>query len=278
MLARAIPDVAVLTRGYGRAASERIMILAAGASAPASITGDEAQLILRDKHAQVGIGADRYEAGCRLRAAVFLLDDGFQHARVHRDLDIVVLDGLDPLAGGYTFPAGRLREPLGALERADAVVISRSERRRFDGLLKLLPPGVPVFYGATNVIGFEENASGEVLPPNSFEGKEVYAFCGLGNPEAFRRTLVDLGCIIVGFRAFADHHPYTMQDLGQIERAAKASAIVTTEKDAVRLPRAIGFSLLIEVQVPGLEEYVLSGIPKGVSGTVGTRDIRCNAE
>ena len=258
MLARSLPGAAVLTRGYRRTNAEPVTILSPGSSAPVSVTGDEAQMILRDGKAQVGIGGDRYSVGSRMAASVFLLDDGFQHAALHRDLDLVVLDGLDLLAGGYVFPAGRLREEISALHRAHAVVISRSEGRRFAGLLRLLPAGMPVFYGTTRLAGWLNQVMGEHMPPAAFREKRVYAFCGIGNPESFRKTLESAGCVIAGFRVFTDHHAYSEADLAEIERASSGDTIVTTEKDGVRLPRPIGFSLLIDIDVPGLVEFVVS--------------------
>jgi 3-deoxy-D-manno-octulosonic-acid transferase len=256
LLARELPDCAVLMRGYRRQSSGESLILPAGSAAPVAVTGDEAQMILRDGHAQLGIGADRYAVGSRMSASVFVLDDGFQHARLHRDIDIVVLDGLDPLAGGHVFPAGLLREPVEALRRAHAVVITRSEGRRFDGLLRELPPGMPVFNGTVRPTAWIDLSSGARLPVDTFAGKPVFAFCGLGNPESFRQTLAAIGCSVRGFRTYSDHHPYTETDLVEILASSDRHAVVTTEKDAVRLPRPLGFALLIEADVPGLPDFV----------------------
>lgn len=101
-----------------------------------------------------------------------------------------------------------------------------------------------------------EKATGQYLPAEAFRRIEVYAFCGFGNPEAFRRTLCQTGCVIAGFRTFPDHHPYSARDLEQIEHMAGQLAIVTTEKDAVRLPRALGWSLVVESEVPALAEMI----------------------
>lgn len=217
-LARALKErglqPAVLTRGYGRESKEAVTLLRAGATAPVERTGDEAQTILRDGCAHVAIGADRYRAGLAAEKAwhpdVFLLDDGFQHARLARDLDVVLLNPLDPYAGGWTFPAGRLREPREALSRADLIVFSQ-----------------------TKPICWVHSGSGKRLPPDAFAGRKVYGFCGLANPEAFRRTLESLGCDVAGFRAFPDHHRYTPWDLR--DAAPEGAVLVTTEKDAVKL-------------------------------------------
>ena len=130
-LAEAGRNPAILTRGYGRK-SRLDVIVPRGGSAPVEQTGDEAQMYVQRGVAHVGIGCDRYEVGRRmereLHPDIFLLDDGFQHFRLQRDQDIVLIDALDPLGGGV-FPLGRLREPLTALARATAVVITRAENQ-----------------------------------------------------------------------------------------------------------------------------------------------------
>src|SRR5205814_1687774 len=122
-------DPAILTRGYRRESREPVVIVPRGQAAPVESTGDEAQMFIQRGFAHVGIGADRYEVGRRmeqeLKPDVFLLDDGFQHSGLNRDEDIAVIDALDPLGGGL-FPLGRRREPLSALSRATAIVISRT--------------------------------------------------------------------------------------------------------------------------------------------------------
>ena len=121
----------ILTRGYRRRVPEKSTVLPAGTRAKITLTGDEAQLFLRAGVAHVGIGADRYRTGRalekKLHPQIILLDDGFQHWRLERDVDLVLIDALDPFSGGALFPLGRLREPLSALARADAFVITRVE-------------------------------------------------------------------------------------------------------------------------------------------------------
>ena len=191
---------AVLTRGYRRQTQERATVLPAGSSAPVSLTGDEAQTILRDRTAHLGIGADRLIAGRaveqHLHPDIFLLDDGFQHARMHRDLDVVVLDGMDPFAGGGVFPLGTLREPVSALSRAGVIVIARAEGRRFDGVLRIIRsvnPAAPVVFCETRPTALIEWPGGIRRDVCELSGRRVGAFCGLGNPHAFRQTLQSLG-------------------------------------------------------------------------------------
>ena len=124
----------ILTRGYGRHSPQAEQAVAAGAHLPVSQSGDEPQLFLRAGIAPVGIGADRWRVGQVLEhefgVDAIVLDDGFQHARLERSLDIVLVDALDPFGGGYPLPLGRLREPLAALSRADIFVVTRSDSGR----------------------------------------------------------------------------------------------------------------------------------------------------
>ena len=144
---------AILTRGYRRRSIETSIVIEAGEPVSASVTGDEAQIYVHSGFAHSGIGADRWSTGRLLeekyKPDLFLLDDGFQHRRLTRDLDIVLLDALDPLAGGAVFPLGRLRESPAALARAGAVVIMRAAfERDYAGLRNLLRaynPHAPVF-------------------------------------------------------------------------------------------------------------------------------------
>jgi len=124
----------ILTRGFGRHSPERYLALAPGARAPVHATGDEPQIFLRSGLAPVGIGPDRHRAGRMLEERfgvdVLVLDDGFQHVRLDRRADIVLVDALNPFGGGRLFPLGRLREPLAELRRADVLVVTRSEHGR----------------------------------------------------------------------------------------------------------------------------------------------------
>ena len=202
-----------------------------GGSIYGAATGDEAQLLLRS--CNVGIGANRWSVGKQMEEQfhpdVFLLDDGFQHAKLQRTVDVLLLDGIDPLAGDAVFPLGRLREPLTALERADVIVITRAGRRRFDGLLRRLPQ-VPVFFADVEVSRWSPHH-----PPL----EPVAAFCGLANPLTFFETLKNSGVSVVFERTFPDHHRYTPGELQSLSREARshgARALVTTEKDFVNLP------------------------------------------
>ncbi len=233
---------AILTRGYRRRSSRGIVTVARGAAAPLDQTGDEAQMFVRAGTAHVGIGADRFTAGLKMiqsfHPGIFLLDDGFQHVRLRRDVDIVLIDALDPLAGGV-FPLGRLREPFENVARATAILITRVEPKQsvagIEQLIRRHNQSAPVFL--SRVVPREWIRFGDGAPgPHPFH--RVGAFCGLGSPNSFWRTLEHLGLEVAFRRVFSDHHPYSPSELRRLAAEAKAEgveALVTTEKDVMNL-------------------------------------------
>ncbi len=232
----------ILTRGYGRHSLERHLVLDAGARAKTAQTGDEPQIFLRAGVAPVGIGVDRYRTGRlleeRFGCDVLILDDGFQHVRLERQLDLVLIDALSPFGGGQVFPLGLLREPLQSLARADIFVITRSELApgTYDltHALRRYNPHAPVFYAHAAFDHWIEAASGQKITGLPYS--RVAAFCGLGNHQSFWRMLKTLAIQPVDRVAFDDHHVYRpreMRRLAQQFRAAKAEAALTTEKDAI---------------------------------------------
>jgi len=246
-LAEAGRNPAILTRGYGRK-SRLDVIVPRGGTSPVNETGDEAQEYVRQGAAHVGIGGDRYGVGRRmereLHPDVFLLDDGFQHFRLQRDRDIVLIDALDPLGGGV-FPLGRLREPFAALDRATAVVITRAENRHvgIERLIRRYNATAPIFRA-------------RVVAQGELPAGPVAAFCGLGQPRTFWRTLETLGIKAAPRLVFRDHHRYTAADLEEIARQAMdagAQALVTTEKDMMNLPAGAALPLKIYCLRIGIE-------------------------
>jgi len=256
---------AILTRGYRRRTAEKYTIVGPGEYADVSRTGDEAQSYLRAAIGPVGIAADRAGAGRlieeRFHPAVFLLDDGFQHYRLERALDIVLIDALNPFGGGAAVPLGSLREGLGALRRAGIVVITRwEEGRKTDGIeavIRRYNPDVPIF---------RARVAAETWRPEPPSGPAA-AFCGLGNPDSFWQTLRGLGIQPVLKRVFPDHHRYSGRELSRLveeARAAGAEVLLTTAKDYMNLPgdwkEAIGELRLawleIRVEVENEEEFL----------------------
>jgi tetraacyldisaccharide 4'-kinase len=236
---------AILMRGYRRRSAKPAAIVERGDHAPSMLTGDEAQIFIRAGDAHVGIGKDRYVVGLAmqqlLQPDVFLLDDGFQHGKLARKHDIVLIDALNPFGGGV-FPLGRSREPAEALRRATILVVTRSEPGvPISGLETLLRPyntEAPIFRSWVRPVGWMDVGTGEVRPADNLGVKKVGAFCGLGNPRSFWKTLEGSG-LDVAFRwAFDDHHSYRPDELGRLAQqatAAGAEALVTTEKDMLNL-------------------------------------------
>jgi 3-deoxy-D-manno-octulosonic-acid transferase len=237
---------AILTRGYRRRFPAENLIFPPGASASPALTGDEAQIFLRAAIAPIGIGAKRYETAQILlrqfpETNVLLLDDGFQHARLDRDLDIVLIDGLDPFGQEELVPLGHLREPLWALRRADVFVITRAENSlRFDAIkerLRQLNPLAPAFRTRLLPAGWRDYTTGSPIP--DLKHQRVAAFCGLGNPPNFWNTLESLGLEVVFRWTFDDHHAYKPQELHRLAHQARmrgAEILVTTEKDRINCP------------------------------------------
>jgi 3-deoxy-D-manno-octulosonic-acid transferase len=236
----------ILTRGYGRHSPHAHQAVAASAHVPVSQSGDEPQLFLRAGVAPVGIGMDRWRVGKLLEREfgvdVVVLDDGFQHARLDRQLDIVLVDALDPFGGGYSLPLGRLREPLEGLSRADIFVVTRSESGRVaqaaEHFLRGRNSRASVFHARALPEAWVSAATGETQSANALSDKRVAAFCGLGNPEYFWCTLAGLGLHVPVRLEFEDHHAYNPRELrymGRHFRDEGVEAVVTTEKDFVNL-------------------------------------------
>ncbi|WP_206107843.1 tetraacyldisaccharide 4'-kinase [Paludisphaera rhizosphaerae] len=224
--------VCLISRGYGRADSVNDEALVLEENLP-----DVPHLQDPDRVRLAGIAVEELEA------ELLILDDGFQHRRLARDLDIVLLDALEPFGLGRIFPRGLLREPVSSLKRADVIVVSRAdlvpperrnwireEAKRYTGEAPILEAR----HAPRDLIDGE----GHATPLEGLEGRAVAAFCGIGNPEGFRRTLESLGCRVVKLRVFPDHHSYAAEDVEELSRWADGSAadlILTTQKDLVKL-------------------------------------------
>ncbi len=236
----------ILTRGYGRSFPHVQLVLPAGASMPAESTGDEPQLFLKSRLAPVGLGADRFETGTLLQrnfgVNVLILDDGFQHLRLARTIDIVLIDASYPFGGGSVFPLGRLREPPAGLARADIFLITRVDLTDLadpiEHELRQWNPRAPIFRATIEPQAWIDSRTGTRHPPAEAPFGPAAAFCGLGNPASFRRTLESLSVPLVDFQEFSDHHRYSPREVRHLAahaHARKASALLTTSKDAVNL-------------------------------------------
>jgi tetraacyldisaccharide 4'-kinase len=212
----------------------------------------------------MGVGANRYKNGMALArhgAEWFVLDDGFQHLQLARDVDIVLLDATDPFSGGKTLPAGRLREPISALRRADIVLITKSVQSPAPAIEAMVRrfTNCPIHYAATRLENVLRVPQLDVaLPPEDWTRARFFAFCGIGNPAAFFEDLRRWDFQLAGERSFADHHVYTVQEAAQLEQLAqscRADALLCTEKDVWNL-RQVHFAGIpayccrIKVEVP----------------------------
>jgi tetraacyldisaccharide 4'-kinase len=208
-------------------------------------TSDEIELMKFRLQGRVsfGVGKNRFAEGRRLESQhsidVFLLDDGFQHLELARNLDILLMDASRPLAGESLLPAGRLREPLAAMSRANLIVFTRAETA--SGTLEAIGKlhQYPVFAASTRLLGFRRfGGESSLLGANEIGPGPFFAFCGLGNPDAFFRDLGNWGLAVCGQAIFPDHHHYTQREMLAVKQAGKrvgAQAFVTTEKDAQNL-------------------------------------------
>lgn len=263
---------AILSRGYGGSSRKEVNLVCDGKRVllSADVVGDEPVMIAnRLKNVPVLTGRDRRLIGQfaidNLEVDTLILDDGFQHLSLCRDLDILLFDHRKPLGNGQLFPAGELREPYGESRRADLVCFTRclpNGKTRIPGNLTL--GNVPVVKTALRLDSLVRFDTGEVLEPEFIHGKPVAAFCGIARPDDFRRSLEQARARIVYFREFPDHHRYSAGELNAIEQEAKqagAEFIVAPEKDAVKLTPS-RFTLpalkaLIDVEIlEGRETFV----------------------
>jgi tetraacyldisaccharide 4'-kinase len=264
---------AVLTRGYrgglektGGPVSDFDGILV-----PQSMAGDEPYMMAaRLRGVPVLAGRDRVasaEQAISMGADVLLMDDGFQYWKLRRDLDIILIDCTFPFGGDHVLPRGLLREPLEAASRASLFILTKSDQvseEEKDNIRKRLTelnPEAPVIeslHQPSAIVSQKEWNDGiHEGDFASMKNHRVYLVCGIGNPEAFRRTASDAGLHVAGMTSFPDHHAYTPDDLGRAaERARKLGAdiLVTTEKDIVKIhhvPSMPLYVLEIHMQFPG---------------------------
>lgn len=253
----------ILSRGYGRSSTKPARVPAQGElAALAACFGDEPVLMARKaQHVPVWVGSDRFHSGLAAMEAsgadVLVLDDGFQHLRLLRSLDLVLLDAHLPFGNGLLLPSGPLREPIEHLERAHAMILTRAENAaktdetRRD--LAALFPGKPLFTCRHRLIGFKVAGEGPVLSPVHFLKAPVLAFAGIARPEMFFRDLRELGLTLSRTFSFPDHHSYGSAELSLLMDCLHKESLrflITTEKDAVRLPPQLrAVALVAELEI-----------------------------
>ncbi|MCD6364669.1 MAG: tetraacyldisaccharide 4'-kinase [Planctomycetes bacterium] len=254
---------AILTRGY---------------KAVAGIS-DEAELLKKLTGAAVIVNGDRI-AGARRGASegadVLVMDDGFQHMRLRRDLNIVMIDATNPFANGFCLPSGRLREPISALSEAHCIVISRSDMVSPESLAALRAfldrsaPAATVCTAIHKPVGIiDEN--GVERGVEALAGRKIFLFCAIGNPGALQKTAASLQGEIVALRAFRDHSQYTaslMESLFADSEARGAELLVTTQKDFVKLAdfplRRPVWRILVEMEVTAGRDELIGHIEQSL--------------
>ncbi len=255
---------AILTRGYKATEGK----------------SDEAELLKKLTGVNVVVNADRI-AGARAAidagADVLVMDDGFQHRRLRRDLDIVLIDATNPFGFGWCLPRGLLREPMSAMADASAVVITRADRvdaQAIDAIEKRISRYAPqaiVCHAAHTAESFIDS-DGDAHHLDSLAGKDVFAFCGIANPNPFFAGLGDLGVNIAGEHSLPDHVRYCpdlIDGLNKLARNCSAGALVTTEKDATKLdPSKFElplWTLSVRMQITAGAEDLLALVDKSIS-------------
>ena len=240
----------ILTRGYGRGSKAEMIVLAPGAGrrANAQEIGDEPALLARAlPDAPLVMCADRFRGGQaaeeRFQVNAHILDDGFQHLALARDVDLLALDATQTISDRHLLPAGRQREPLSALRRAQIVVLTRTDStdpQPLEELVLKVHPAAKVFRSRTKLLGWTDALSGEGISTEGIRTQKVAAFCGIGNPRAFFADLRRWGFSLVAEDAFPDHHVYTGEEIQELAAAARkngAAALLATQKDAVKFSR-----------------------------------------
>jgi tetraacyldisaccharide 4'-kinase len=221
-------NCAILTRGYK--------------------TTDEPEILAQScLDAKVIVNPNRVagaqEAITKFAARVLIMDDGFQHRRLGRNLDIVAIDSTCPFGYSKILPAGLLREPVSALKRADAIVLTRSDQikkselENLEAKLRRINPKMLIAKAVHNPL-LVQTARGEQITLDKLKGKKIFAFCGIGNPDAFLNTLTKIGAQLVGSKAYNDHHIYTDENIKDIYEQALylgAQLVLTTQKDWTKI-------------------------------------------
>jgi tetraacyldisaccharide 4'-kinase len=239
----------ILTRGYGRRGGKGPIVLDPEANLifdPRDVGDEPAAISKALPNVPIIVSADRLRGGQigeqRFQASVHLLDDGFQHLALYRDLDVVLLDITHPSSDLALLPAGRWREPFTALRRAHWVIFTRTELGDvsvWQGRVQAVNPRARIFRCSTKLAGLVEARSGVSEPHENLLRKKVAAFCGIGNPAAFFADLRAWGFWVVAESVFPDHHVYWRHELNNISalsQSAGAEALLTTQKDVMNLP------------------------------------------
>lgn len=212
-------------------AADEAVLLAQNLPGVVVLTGPDRVVLIR-------FAVEQYGAKC------ILMDDGFQHMRVQRDLDLVLVDAQHPFGNGYLLPGGILREQPAALQRCDAIIITRASdaatMQKTKALLHKTAPGKPILHADHQPKALIGLGTNQQLALSSLKQIPVLAFCGIARPDSFARLLATINTNSRGLHIFPDHSPFSRQDLAMLidkARAVQAQALVCTEKDAVKIAK-----------------------------------------
>lgn len=272
--------VALLNRGYRSEMEDTGAVVSDGQQLllPPHMGGDEACLMARNlPGVPVLVGHDRSDMGKRavmeFHPQVILLDDGFQHWQLHRDLDIILVDATNPFGNGYLLPRGILREPLTQLKRADAIVLTKADqcsREELDEIREDLrqynakAPLVEAVHSVSWCISYTDWLDTSLQNTRAFSlpaDKTVTAVSALGNPESFEYTVQSYGYILDDTIRYDDHHQYTEEDIEHMREVAKENntVLLTTEKDAIKMPQDVVQAMDIPLYVLGMDIEIIEG-------------------
>jgi len=241
--------VSILTRGYKRKKKELTELVEENKNRiPWAEVGDEPYLLAsRLSDVPVIVSKDRRTAGAyaekKYQSDVLILDDGFQYWKLYRDLDIVVIDSMNPFGNLKLFPAGILREPLSSLKRADILVLTKadqiSNKQNLIQVLRAYNQAAPLVESTYKINSIERCFDHSAMEEKKLEGKKCLAFSGIGNPISFEQSLQLLKVEVLKHHKFPDHFFYQKRDLLNLEKEAQQLGVdfmITTEKDSVRIP------------------------------------------
>ena len=265
---------AILSRGYGGKNTKPVNIVSDGKNIllDSKTSGDEpflmAQLL---KNIPIIVGSQRVKTGSvaisQFGANVLICDDAMQHRQIFRDINLLLLDSQIPLGNGFVLPRGKLREPIAGLKRASALMLTRTdETLQAENINnKFIQLGnIPIFTSIHKVQDVIKGDYSDIWPISKIFGKKVYAFCGIANPDSFKKSLLAARVHILSWDTFPDHHNYSHQELEKIKNKFNndnADIIITTQKDGMRLQNfpeflSIIYMLRIEMEItPSRESF-----------------------
>lgn len=274
--------VVILNRGYRANWKGQVGLVSDGHKIymTANEAGDEAFLLAKNlPGVSVVIGKNRSTTGeyavKRLNAEVIILDDGYQHWRLDRDLDIVLIDTLNVFGNNFLLPRGTLREPLMNLDRANVFLLTKADQSTDDardGIKETLArynPGALIIESIhspqylVEIADWYKGIRTKNLSIDELKGKNVLAFSAIGNPSSFEQTIEDIGAVLIDKVRYPDHHDYTMAEMQWVMQKAVdqgSSALVTTDKDAVKIPSEFIYSdRALPVYILGIEVKFTEG-------------------